>query len=151
MYGVSSIQIITTSLYGNGLTLRGTRSTQLSGASAVNTGAGGASVLQSVSASAYLVNLDASTGGYVHEIHFEDLVFDGKGLVTDPHARVKGDTSIHGYKKEFKIDPAAANKKVDELIRNTYRTLMSRGMKGCYVYFTNKAAENHFRKALENL
>ena len=78
VYGVSSIQIITTSLYGNGLTLRGTRSTQLSGASAVNTGAGGASVLQSVSASAYLVNLDASTGGYVHEIHFEDLVFDGK-------------------------------------------------------------------------
>jgi DUF2075 family protein len=81
----------------------------------------------------------------------DDLVFDGDGLVTNPHARAKGDTSIYGYKKEFKIDPTAANKKADELIRNTYRTLMSRGMKGCYVYFTNKAAENHFRKALENL
>ena len=88
---------------------------------------------------------------YVGVIIGDDLVFDGDGLVTNPHARAKGDTSIYGYKKEFKIDPTAANKKADELIRNTYRTLMSRGMKGCYVYFTNKAAENHFRKALENL
>ena len=30
--------------------------------------------------------------------------------------------------------PAAANRKATEIIRNTYRTLMTRGQKGCYVY-----------------
>jgi hypothetical protein len=27
---------------------------------------------------------------------------------------------------------------------------MTRGMKGCYVYFTDKAAERHFRSRLTN-
>ncbi|WP_372237529.1 DNA/RNA helicase domain-containing protein [Pseudomonas sp. Hp2] len=26
----------------------------------------------------------------------------------------------------------------DRIVRNTYKTLMSRGMKGCYVYVTNQ-------------
>lgn len=88
---------------------------------------------------------------YVGVIIGDDLTFSDGRLVTNPHARAKGDTSIHGYKKEAKVNLVAANKKADELIRNTYRTLMSRGMKGCYVYFTDKATENYFRKELENL
>lgn len=31
-------------------------------------------------------------------------------------------------------DPKEAYKVADEIIRNTYRTLLTRGMKGCYVY-----------------
>jgi DUF2075 family protein len=34
-----------------------------------------------------------------------------------------------------------AARKADLIIKNTYRTLMTRGMKGCYVYFTDKATE----------
>jgi DUF2075 family protein len=31
----------------------------------------------------------------------------------------------------WKRNPAAAQQKADAIIRNTYRTLMTRGMKGC--------------------
>jgi len=34
------------------------------------------------------------------------------------------------------------------LIRNTYRTLMSRGMKGCYVYFVDEATADYFKSKL---
>ncbi len=44
--------------------------------------------------------------------------------------------------------PADAKRSADMLIRNTYRTLMTRGMKGCYIYFVDKDLEEHFRQAL---
>ena len=37
----------------------------------------------------------------------------------------------------------------DEIIKNTYRTLMTRGMKGCYVYCTDKKLADHLRKCLK--
>lgn len=33
--------------------------------------------------------------------------------------------------------PIQADLKEDEIIRNTYRKLMTCGMKGCYLYFSN--------------
>ena len=44
------------------------------------------------------------------------------------------DRSIRGFKKMFRSDPAGATARADRIIRNTYKTLMSRGLKGCYVY-----------------
>ena len=38
---------------------------------------------------------------------------------------------------------------IDSYVRNIYRVLMSRGMKGCYVYFCDKDVELYFRKALD--
>ena len=74
---------------------------------------------------------------YVGVIVGPDLAIEGGELVTVPEERAKTDRSMHGFKKERKIDPKSAERKADELIRNTYRTLMSRGMKGCYVYCTD--------------
>ena len=85
---------------------------------------------------------------YVGVIIGPDLVISGGHLVTVPKARAKTDTSLRGYKKELGIDPIAANKKADEIIRNTYRTLMTRGMKGCYVYFTDRATADYFKELL---
>ena len=34
-------------------------------------------------------------------------------------------------------------------VKNIYRTLLTRGMKGCYVYFTDKGTEDFFRKRME--
>jgi len=34
-------------------------------------------------------------------------------------------------------------------VKNIYRTLLTRGMKGCYVYFTDKGTEEYFRKNME--
>ena len=85
---------------------------------------------------------------YVGVIVGPDLIFEAGELQTDPSARAKTDRSLHGYKKEFKVDPESASSKADEIIRNTYRTLMSRGMKGCYVYFTDEVTAKYFKSQL---
>ena len=43
-------------------------------------------------------------------------------------------TLVKGFKTALKNNDQEFLEKADRLIRNTYRTLMSRGMKGCYVY-----------------
>ena len=40
--------------------------------------------------------------------------------------------------------------KFDEYIKNIYRVLMSRGMSGCYVYFTDKEVENYFKSRMKS-
>ena len=85
---------------------------------------------------------------YVGVIIGGDLdVINGK-LITNPKGRAKSDKSLNGFVGERKVDPERADAKADELIRNTYRTLMSRGMKGCYVYFTNPAVKKYFEEHL---
>ena len=85
---------------------------------------------------------------YVGVIIGPDLIVRNGKLLSVPSARAKTDTSLHGYKKELKTDPVHANKKADEIIRNTYRTLMSRGMKGCYVWFADDETAEYFRDKL---
>jgi len=85
---------------------------------------------------------------YVGVIIGPDLVFRDGELTTEPAARAKTDKSLAGYKKTLKEDPVAATERADAIIRNTYRTLMSRGMKGCYVYFTDKATADYFKSQL---
>jgi DUF2075 family protein len=85
---------------------------------------------------------------YVGVIVGEDLIVVDGELATDPSARAKSDKSLAGYIKERKENPAEADLKADELIRNTYRTLMTRGMKGCYVYFTNDETRRYFEERM---
>ncbi len=87
---------------------------------------------------------------YVGVIVGGDLVIENGKLGTDPKRRAKSDKSLNGYIGERKLDPEAADAKADELIRNTYRTLMSRGMKGCYVYFTDPAVKKYFEDRIPN-
>ena len=37
-----------------------------------------------------------------------------------------------------------------DLVKNTYRVLLSRGMKGCYIYFQDKDTERFFKSRIEN-
>ena len=55
--------------------------------------------------------------------------------------------------KENSCDPAVrrAGDRVADLIKNTYRVLLSRGMKGCYVHFLDKNTERFVRSRAENL
>jgi DUF2075 family protein len=82
---------------------------------------------------------------YVGVIVGDDFVVrDGK-VITNPSKRAKTDASLKGYKKDLKENPEAAMIKAEAIIKNTYRTLMTRGMKGCYVYFTDKETEKFFK------
>lgn len=59
------------------------------------------------------------------------------------------ESSLKGYKSMLKNNPEEAKKLISLLIKNTYRTLMTRGMKGCYVYFTDKETGNYFRSLMQ--
>jgi len=85
---------------------------------------------------------------YVGVIVGSDLAIENGKLITNPKGRAKSDKSLNGYVGERKINPEVADAKADELIRNTYRTLMSRGMKGCYVYFTDPEVKRYFESRI---
>jgi len=69
-----------------------------------------------------------------------DLAWRDGQLITDPSKRSKQDRSIRGYKSQAKSNPEIHDR-VDRITRNTYKTLMSRGMKGCYVYICDRKLE----------
>lgn len=88
---------------------------------------------------------------YIGVIIGEDLRVENGKFITDPSARAKTDKSLSGFKKELKVNEAGALRKADEIIRNTYRTLMSRGMRGCYIYCTDRKTNEYFKKAIEEM
>ncbi len=71
---------------------------------------------------------------YVGVILGPDLVVRDGVIQTDGTKRASQDSSIRGLKKMLRENSASAIRHADEIIKNTYRTLMSRGVKGCYVY-----------------
>lgn len=85
---------------------------------------------------------------YVGVIIGPDLKIQDGILVTEPSARAKTDKSLKGFQKESKIDPIEARAKADRIIRNTYRTLMTRGLRGCYVYCVDPELTDYFNSAL---
>jgi uncharacterized protein len=88
---------------------------------------------------------------YVGVIIGDDLIYrDGK-VVTDYTKRAKTDQSLRGIKKMMKENPEEAEKIADQIIRNTYRTLMTRGQKGCFIYCTDKELEGYFRERLQRV
>ncbi|KRG39378.1 ATP-binding protein [Stenotrophomonas pictorum JCM 9942] len=88
---------------------------------------------------------------YVGVIIGPDMVFQNHTVQTDPSGRSKQDRSIRGYKKMVQSDREETRKRLDRIIRNTYRTLMTRGMKGCYVYCTDPELQAHLSKAIKPL
>lgn len=85
---------------------------------------------------------------YIGVIVGPDLIVRNGCVRTLPEKRSKQDQSIKGYKKALAEDPSGARDKAHAIISNTYRTLMTRGMKGCYVYFADREAAAHFRSRL---
>lgn len=82
---------------------------------------------------------------YIGVIIGPDLVVRNGKVITDPKKRARTDASLRGYGRDMKRDPIATTKKADAIIRNTYRTLMTRGMKGCYVYCTDRETMEYFK------
>ena len=83
---------------------------------------------------------------YIGVIIGDDLRYENNHIVTDYTKRAKTDTSLNGIKKIAKEQgQEVANKIADNIIKNTYRTLMTRGMKGCYVYCTNKELAEYLK------
>ena len=86
---------------------------------------------------------------YVGVIMGDDIRYENDHVVTDFTKRASTDQSIKGLKKMYKENPDEALARADEIIKNTYRTLMTRGMKGCYIYCTDPGMREYIRKRLD--
>ncbi len=88
---------------------------------------------------------------YVGVIIGDDIRYENGHVITDFTKRAKTDQSLKGIKKLYQENPEAALERADEIIKNTYRTLMTRGMKGCYIYCTDPGMREYIRKRLEDV
>ena len=94
-------------------------------------------------------------------IHQVGCIHTSQGLEFDYVGVIVGDdlsfnTETHTYstdhsaykdsmgKRGLRDNPAELNR----LVRNVYNILMTRGMRGCYVFFTDKNAGEHFKKMI---
>jgi len=79
------------------------------------------------------------------EFDYVGVIF-GPDLIYLPEvAEWKGDKT-----KSFDTVVKRSGERFTQMVKNTYRVLLTRGMKGCYVYFVSKDTENFFRSRLEN-
>lgn len=86
---------------------------------------------------------------YVGVIIGDDIRFENGHVVTDFTRRARTDQSLKGIKKLYKENPEEAGRRADEIIKNTYRTLLTRGMKGCYIYCTDQGMAEYLKGRLE--
>ncbi|MDR3459998.1 MAG: DUF2075 domain-containing protein [Verrucomicrobiae bacterium] len=85
----------------------------------------------------------------------EDLIYrDGK-IIGVPEKRAKTDQSLRGWKSDFDRAEADAVKeqvvldKVQLIIKSTYKVLLSRGSKGCFVWCADPALRNYLKQRLQ--
>lgn len=85
---------------------------------------------------------------YVGVIIGPDLAYRDGRIVADATKRASSDQSVKGLKTMLKEEPERARALADAIVKNTYRTLMTRGMKGCYVYCTDAPLAEYLRSRL---
>jgi DUF2075 family protein len=88
---------------------------------------------------------------YVGVIIGNDLRYENNKIVTDFTKRAKTDQSLKGINKLNISNPIDAHRISDQIIKNTYRTLLTRGQKGCYIYCTDKNLSNYLKERIESL
>jgi hypothetical protein len=76
---------------------------------------------------------------YIGIIVGNDLVYNFDKQTWEGHLENSADSIVKRSKNKFVT-----------LVKNTYRVLLSRGMKGCYVYFMDKDTERFFKSRMEN-
>mgnify|MGYP004513011645 FL=1 len=88
---------------------------------------------------------------YVGVIIGDDLRYENNHIVTDYTKRAKTDQSLKGINIIANQQGINEAKRIaDAIIKNTYKTLMTRGMKGCYVYCTDKNLQDYLKGYLKS-
>ena len=85
---------------------------------------------------------------YVGVIIGPDMRFENGRVVTDRKKRARTDRSLDGLGR---LSEEEASAEADVIIKNTYRTLMTRGMKGCYVYCVDAALGEYLRERAKSV
>lgn len=85
---------------------------------------------------------------YIGVIIGPDLIVRDGNIITRGLDHPGSDKALSGFRSILRESPDKANKIANTLIRNTYRTLMTRGMKGCYIYCTDPETRQYFKEKL---
>ncbi|MCR5608279.1 MAG: DUF2075 domain-containing protein [Lachnospiraceae bacterium] len=88
---------------------------------------------------------------YAGVINGDDMRYENGHIVTDFTKRASTDQSLKGIKKLYKESPGRALSIADEVIKNTYRTLLTRGMKGCYIYCTDEKLKEYLKSRIQGV
>lgn len=80
---------------------------------------------------------------YVGVIIGKDLRYEDGKVITDRTKRDKHDKTIQGLNGNEALG--------DKIIRNTYKTLLSRGQKGCFIYCEDEALGSYIKKRLSRM
>ncbi len=87
---------------------------------------------------------------YIGVIIGPDLIVRNGAVITQPGERDRHDKTLKGFKKFLKENPQEGSALGDLIVKNTYRTLMTRAMKGCYIYCTDPETRDFFKSRLLN-
>ncbi|AOW10536.1 DUF2075 domain-containing protein [Flavobacterium gilvum] len=87
---------------------------------------------------------------YIGIIVGEDLTVRNGIVMVDPSKRDSNDSTIRGYKSMMKSNQEYTKELMRNIIKNTYRTLMTRGMKGCYIYCVDKETNQYFKDLIKS-
>jgi len=80
---------------------------------------------------------------YVGVIIGKDLIYQDHKVQTNLRRRARTDHSLSGV--------AGDVQRADMIIRNTYKTLLTRGQKGCYIYCEDKALAAFIREQIAKM
>ena len=86
----------------------------------------------------------------------QGLEFDYVGIIVGDDLKLdKENLEYYTEWDDYKDSMGKRNMKenldrLNKYVRNIYKILMSRGMKGCYVYFQNKEVEDYFRSRIDS-
>lgn len=86
---------------------------------------------------------------YVGVIIGKDMRFENGRIITDFTERARTDQSIKGLKKLMMENPEEAYKVADEIIKNTYRVLLTRGQKGCFIFSEDENLRVYLKKRID--
>jgi len=89
-------------------------------------------ILSSILPFPYTIKIGVFTGGG------DDLAYDPATGALTADITATCDPTLKKYAANF-----------ESHVKNIYRALLTRGLKGCYVYFTNKDTERYFRSRIE--
>lgn len=74
--------------------------------------------------------------------------YENGKIITDYTERASTDNSLKGIKKMYKENPEKELKLADEIIKKTYRTLMTRWQKSCYIYCEDKPLAEYLKSRI---
>ena len=78
----------------------------------------------------------------------EDMICRNGEILVQPSKRASDDLTIKGWRRLMEENSIEAKHRLKAIIKNTYKTLMTRGMKGCYVYVCDEELRQYMEEYL---